>query len=319
MMMPSFAQTSEIFFKEAKDHQIKHISDVRMLIYKTFNGLINISADSNTRALSSVPSKKMAMQSAAMAELREIFMTRGAKNELKWCGLAYPTNAAAQEASMSLSEYQDFVYGACMIDKKDPVAAGKKMHNDQKSMVKHLNGVSKLEFYGEDTELKMSVRGRNWINSDGKHNMPSGEVFTAPIENSVEGHIRFTFPGIYMGKEIEDIRLDFKKGKIVKAQAAKGEELLKELLAIDDGAKMLGEVAIGTNTGIKKFTKKILFDEKLGNTIHMAIGAAYPECKGKGKTFNKSAIHWDMIKDMKSGGEIIADGETVYKNGKWIK
>ncbi|MCK4758241.1 MAG: aminopeptidase, partial [Thermoplasmata archaeon] len=276
MMMSSFSRANEIFFEEAKDHQIKHVSDVRKLIYKSFNGLINISADSNTRALSGVPPKKLAMQSAAMTEIRDIFMTRGAAKELKWCGLAYPTNAAAQEASMSLTEYEDFVYSACMVDKRDPVAAWKKMHNDQKGMVSYLNKVKELQFYGEDTDLKMSVKGRNWVNSDGTHNMPSGEVFTAPIENSVNGTIRFSFPGIYMGKEIENISLEFKKGKIVKAKADKGEELLNSLLAIDDGAKMLGEVAIGTNTGIKKFTKKILFDEKLGNTIHMAIGAAYP-------------------------------------------
>ena len=200
LLLPSFSRAQEIFWDEAKDHQIKFISDVRKLIYRSFNGLINISADTNTRALTSVPPKKQAMQSAAMTDIREIFMTRGAKKELKWCGLAYPTNASAQEASMSLTEYEDFVYDACLVNKRDPIAAWKKMHNDQKKMTSYLNKVGKLEFYGEDTELRMSVKGRIWVNSDGRHNMPSGEVFTAPIENSVEGKIRFTFPGIYLGK-----------------------------------------------------------------------------------------------------------------------
>ena len=322
IMSVNFERTQEIFYEEAKAHQLDHTSPHSKFLYENVNGLIGISADSNTRALSSVDSKKIARTSKASVPLREIMMKRGfvgAKDELKWCGLAFPTNGLAQEASMSLSEYEDFVYSACLVDKKDPVAEWKKVSKNQESMVKYLNKVDKLEFYGEDTELKMSVKGKVWVNSDGKHNMPSGEVFSAPKLNSVEGHIRFTYPGVYMGKEIEDITLEFKKGKVVKAKAEKGEELLKSLLAIDDGAKRLGEVAIGTNTGIKQFTKKILFDEKLGGTIHMAIGAEYMDCKGTAKSINKSAIHWDIIKDMKKGGEIIADGQTVYKNGKWLK
>ncbi len=314
IMNPTFEGASEIFYNEAKPHQLDYSSPYGKFLYQNINGLIGISAEQNTRALSNVDSKIMARVAAARKDAKEIFSKRSAKNELKWCGLAFPTNAMAQEASMSLSEYQDFVYSACLVDKKDPIAEWKKVSKGQESMVNYLNKVSKLEFYGEDTELKMSVKGRKWINSDGKHNMPSGEVFSAPVENSVEGHIRFTYPGIYMGKEIEDIRLEFKRGKVVKATAEKGLDLLKNLLAIDDGAKRLGEVAIGTNTGIKQFTKKILFDEKLGGTIHMAIGSAYPECRAK----NKSAIHWDIIKDMKNGGEIIADDVTVYKNGKWM-
>ena len=321
VMNVNFERTSEIFYEEAKAHQLDHTSPYSKFLYENMDGLIGISADTNTRALSSVDSKKIAKTSKASMPLREIMMKRGhvgAKHELKWCGLAYPTNGLAQEASMSLTEYQDFVYSACLVDKKDPIAEWKKVSKSQEGMVKYLNKVDKLEFYGEDTELKMSVKGKVWVNSDGKHNMPSGEVFSAPRMNQVDGHIRFTYPGIYMGKEIEDITLEFKKGKVVKARAEKGEDLLKSLLAIDDGAKRLGEVAIGTNHGIKKFTKKILFDEKLGGTIHMAIGAEYMDCKGTAKQINKSAIHWDIIKDMKKGGEIIADGVTVYKNGKWL-
>jgi len=315
IMNPAFSRTEEIFYEEAKGHQLDWVSPYTKFLYKNINCLIGISADENTRALSNADSKKIARVLASGKEARAIFSRRSATNELKWCGLAFPTNAMAQEASMSLSEYEDFVYSACLVDKKDPVAEWKKVSGKQQGMADYLDRVKTLQFYGENTDIRMSVKGRKWINSDGKHNMPSGEVFSAPKEDSVEGHIRFTYPGIYMGKEIEDISLEFKKGKVVKAKAAKGQELLDSLLAIDDGAKRLGEVAIGTNDGIKKFTKKILFDEKLGGTIHMALGNAYLECQAK----NQSAIHWDIIKDMKKGGEIIADGETVYKNGKWLK
>jgi len=313
LMMPIFERTGEVFFEEAKEHQLNHVSPFKKHLYENLDGIIHILANSNTRMLSNVPGEKIAKVSAASREIQEIFMRRSATKELKWCGLPFPTNALAQEGSMSLSEYEEFVYSACLVDKRDPIAEWKKVKKTQQTMVNRLDKVSKLEFYGKDTELKMSVKGRKWINCCGDHNMPDGEVFTGPVENSVDGQIRFTFPGIYMGKEIEDITLEFKKGKIVNAKAAKGEDLLTSLINIDDGAKRLGEVAIGTNHGIDKFTKNILFDEKLGGTIHMAIGTGYPETKSK----NKSAIHWDMIKDMKKG-EIIADGKTIYKNGKWL-
>jgi len=231
VMNVNFEATTEIFYKEAKNHQLDFVSPYRKFLYKNLDGLIVISADSNTRALSNVDSKKIARASAASAPIREIFMKRGASDELKWCGLAFPTNAMAQEASMSLSEYEDFVYGACLVDKRDPIAEWKKLSKSQEGMVRYLDKVNTLEFYGQDTEIKMSVEGKKWINSDGKHNMPSGEVFSAPVRGSVEGKIRFTFPGIYMGKEIEDITLEFRKGKVVRATAGKGQELLDNLYA----------------------------------------------------------------------------------------
>jgi aminopeptidase len=314
IMLPYFDRSEEVFFSEAREHQLKYKSPYKRFYYENLDGIIMIIADSNTRQLSSVPGEKIATTSAASTEIRKIFMERSASKELKWCGLVYPTNAMAQEASMSLTEYEDFVYSAVMADRRDPISEWKKVKRRQQGMVYRLDKVNRLEFHGLDTELKMSVKGRKWVNCCGDRNMPDGEVFSAPVENSVNGTIRFTYPGIYMGKEVEDISLKFSKGKIVKASAAKGEDLLKNLIAIDDGAKRLGEVAIGTNHNIKKFTKRILFDEKLGGTIHMAIGSCFPETKGK----NLSAIHWDMIKDMKKDAEIIADGDTVYKNGKWL-
>ena len=315
VMNATFERAGEIFYEEASAEQLGFASPYRKFLYQNMDATIGISSDSNTRAMSGVDSKKLAAATAAGKEVKDIFSRRSADGKLKWCGLVYPSNGLAQEASMSLSEYENFVYGACLVDRADPVAEWKKVSVKQEKMVSYLDGVSRLEFYGEDTELTMSVKGRKWINSDGKHNMPSGEVFSAPVEDSVEGHIRFTYPGIYSGKEIEDISLVFKKGKVVKATAAKGGELLQALIAIDEGSKHLGEVAIGTNDGIKRFTKKILFDEKLGGTIHMALGSAYLECRAK----NMSAIHWDLIKDMKKGGEIYGDGKLIYKDGKFLK
>jgi aminopeptidase len=213
---------------------------------------------------------------------------------------------------MSLGEYEDFVYHSCLLDKKDPVAEWKEIHKKQRKICDFLNTVENVRIVGEDTDLTLDVKGRKWVNASGERNMPDGEVFTGPVENSAEGKIRFTFPGVYMGREVQDILLTFKKGKVVEASATKGEALLKELIKIE-GAERVGEVAVGTNYGITRFTKNILFDEKMGGTIHMALGNDYLETGA----LNRSAIHWDILKDMKNNGEIYADGNLFYKNGKF--
>jgi aminopeptidase len=205
------------------------------------------------------------------------------------------------------------VYSSCLVDKKEPIEEWKKIRKEQEKVCNFLNQASKIRIVGQDTDLILSVKGRKWLNCSGDKNMPDGEVFTGPIENSANGTVRFTFPGIYMGREVEDISLTFKNGKVNKASAAKGEELLKEVLKIK-GADRIGEVAIGTNYGITRFTKNMLFDEKMGGTIHMALGKSYAESGGK----NSSAIHWGVLKDMKKGGEIYADKELFYKNGKFL-
>jgi len=237
-----------------------------------------------------------------------------AEGKFRWTGFPYPINAQAQEAAMSLTEYENFVYSSCLVDKEDPIAEWRKIHQQQEEACKFLNQVSDLHIVGEDTDLTLQIEGRKWINCSGKLNMPDGEVFTSPIENSANGTIRFTFPGIFSGREVEDITLTFKKGKVVKASAAKGDELLQELLKIE-GADQIGEVAIGTNYSITKFTKNMLFDEKMGGTIHLALGMnPIPDTGG----LNKSALHWDILKDMKQEGEIYADGNLFYKNGKFL-
>lgn len=312
LIMPNLDVTYT-FYKYAKEHQLKFVSPLYKFLYENIDVSINVWCQPNPKKLSSIDPSKIRMSAASRRELAEIFNKRAAEGKLKWVLLPYPINAQAQEAAMSLEEYEDFVYSSCLVDKEDPIAEWRKISQQQKKICEFLNQVSEIRIVGEDTDLTFNVQGRKWINSDGKRNMPSGEVFTAPLENSANGTIRFTYPGIYSGKEVEDITLTFKDGTVVKASAAKGEDLLQQILKID-GANRIGEAAIGTNYGIIKFTKNMLFDEKMGGTIHIALGNSYPESGG----LNKSAIHWDILKDMKTG-EIYADGKLFYKNGKFLE
>ncbi len=301
---------AELLYMYGSKKQITHVSPFVKFFMKEVNGIINIHAETNLKRLSGVSPAKIKQRTSSQREIIDIYM-----KHVKPGGLAiipYPTEAFAQEAEMSLFEYQDFVGKACFLHKKDPVEEWRKLSKKQKRITRKLNKIKKMRFVGEDTDLKLKVESRKWINSDGHVNMPSGEVFTGPIENSAQGQIRFTYPGIYMGREIEDITLLFKNGKVTRAKAEKGEELLKELLKTDAGAKRIGEIAIGTNKGITRFTKNMLFDEKMGYCMHLALGRSIPMSGGK----NQSSIHWDLLKDMKHG-EIYADGELIYKNGEF--
>lgn len=269
----------------------------------------------NTKANSNIPSEKIRHSSKGSSSWRKIYSERCGDGTLRWCGTQFPTHADAQEASMSLSEYEDFVYGAGLLDYDNPVEEWKKISREQERWVKYLDTKKELHIVSEETDIKVNIENRKWINCDGKANFPDGEVFTSPVENGINGVITFSFPGIYAGKEIEGIVLKVEQGKVVEATAKKGEELLKELINTDEGASFFGEVAIGTNYGIKKFTRNMLFDEKIGGTIHMALGDSMPEAGGK----NKSTIHWDMLCDMRNGGKIYADGELFYENGEFKK
>lgn len=302
------------FFKYAKNHQIKYVSPFHKFVVENIDVSIDIFCEPNPKKLSNIDATKMRTRASSRREVSDIFFKREGEGRLRWTGLPFPINAQAQEAGMALGEYEDFVYDSCLVNRKDPIAEWMKIRKEQDKICKYLNNASKIQVVGEDTDLTFKVKGRRWINCCGLKNMPDGEVFTGPVENSAEGIIRFTYPGLYMGREIEDIRLWFKRGKVVKASAAKGEDLLKELLKIE-GSSRLGETAIGTNYGITKFTKSMLFDEKMGGTVHMALGRSISESGG----VNKAAIHWDILKDMKKNGEIYADGELFYKNGKFLK
>lgn len=304
----------DVFFQEASDEQIQYISDVARLVYEQFEAMISIRSQYNTRSLSSIDPARQSLFSQARTDLYQTYFDRGATREFKWVATLYPTQAYAQDAEMSLAEFEDFVYSATMSDREDPVAEWKAVHGQQQKLVDWLAGKSHVEVRGPNAELSLSIEGRTFINSSGIHNMPSGEIFTGPVEDSVEGWVRFTYPAVLRGVEVDGVELRFEAGKVVQASAAKNEGFLLKMLDSDDGARYLGEWAIGTNNSIDRFTKNILFDEKLGGTIHMALGRGYPETGSQ----NKSSIHWDMICSMKDGGEIIVDEVPFYRSGKFL-
>jgi aminopeptidase len=312
-ILPSI-EVDYTLFKHAKEHQLRFVSPFDRFIIENMDVSISISCEPNPKRLTSIEPAKIRTQRAARKELNETFYGRVAEGKLRWTLLPFPISDQAQEAAMSLLEYEDFVYTSCLLDKKDPISEWKRIHKEQEKTCDKLSKVSKIQIIGEDTDLTFSVKGRKWMNCAGDKNMPDGEIFTAPIENSVNGKIRFTYPGIYAGREVEDITLTFRNGKVTKATAAKGQDLLKALLKIE-GANRIGEAAIGTNYGITRFTKNMLLDEKMGGTIHMALGNSYSDSGGK----NKSAIHWDILKGMKKNAEIYADKDLFYKNGKFLK
>ncbi len=302
-----------MLLKYGKEHQIKFVSPIDKFISESMDVQIGLFCEPNPKTMMGIDSSRLKMRAEGRSELVDIFFKREAEGKFRWTGLPYPISAQAQEAGMALEEYENFVYSSCLVDRRDPIAEWKKVRKQQDKICAFLDKVSKIRLVGEDTDLTYSVKGRKWINCSGEKNMPDGEVFTGPLENTAEGTVRFTYPGLYQGKEVEDIKLTFKKGKVVKASAAKGEDLLKQILKIN-GADRIGEAAIGTNYGINRFTKSMLFDEKMGGTIHMAIGRSIPESGG----VNKSAIHWDILKDMRKNAEIYADNDLFYKNGKFL-
>ncbi|MCS6910932.1 MAG: aminopeptidase, partial [Anaerolineales bacterium] len=261
--------------------------------------------------LSGIDPSRQARVRKANAPLTKTFLERAARKELRWVLTQFPTQALAQEAEMSLADYEDFVYGAGLLDQPDPVALWREEGARQQRLIQWLAGRESVVLKGTNIDLRLSIKGRKFIGADGKYNFPDGEIFTGPVEDSVNGWVRFRYPAIYGGQEVTDIELWFEDGKVVKEQASKNRELLTALLDTDAGARYLGEWGIGTNYGIRRFTKNMLFDEKMGGTIHLAVGASYPETGGN----NESGLHWDMLCDM-AESEITVDGEVFYRNGK---
>ncbi|MHC4644425.1 MAG: aminopeptidase [Planctomycetota bacterium] len=309
----SLNNTEKIFYDCAADEQLRYVSPVSTYVVENYDALLTVLAPFNLKELENVEPKKKQTVAIARTELRKTILKRTAQKDLNWTICAFPTDAAAQECGMSRTEYERFIYAACLLYEDDPVAKWHELEKEQQRAVDHLNGKDEIKFVGKDIDIKFSAKGRKWINCQGKYNMPDGEIFTTPVEDSVTGKVRFSYPGFYLGQEIEDITLEVKDGQVVRWNAQKGKQLLDKILEIP-GARRFGEAAVGTNSGIKRFTKNMLFDEKMGGTIHMAIGAAPAEAGGK----NESGIHWDMLADMSEGGQIYADGELVYSGGKFI-
>ncbi len=304
---------SKIFYDQADDETLKFVSPLYRHAVENYHAILRVGAPFNLKELQTVPAEKKKAVNMALAGVNKTFMRRSFEGVMNWSVCEFPTDAAAQECGMSRDEYAAFVYSACFLYDADPIARWDELKKNQQKWVDMLNKKDKIRFLGPDTDISFSVRGRKWINSSGDANMPSGEVFTTPVEDSVNGKIRFSYPGIFMGQEIEDISLEVKDGEVVRWDAQKGRELLDSVFDIP-GSRRFGEAAIGTNYGITRFIKNMLFDEKIGGTIHMAIGAAYPHTGGK----NESSIHWDLLADMKKGGEIYADDELIYKDGRFI-
>ena len=306
--------TEEIFYKYASDEQLGYVSSIDRQAVEELKATISVWTEVNTKALTGVDPAKQARAQAARRPLSERFLERAAKKELKWTGTAYPTHAFAQDAEMSLTEFEDFLYGAALVAEPDPIGAWQATSREQQRLVDWLNGKQKIRLIGPDTDLSLSVAGRTWENCDGHENFPDGEIFTGPVEDSANGTVRFTYPACEGGREVEDVRLWFEKGKVVKATAVKNEEFLLAMIDTDEGARYLGEFAFGTNQGVQRFTKNILFDEKIGGTVHMALGSGYPETGSK----NRSALHWDMICDLRRGGEVWVDGVLFMQDGKFL-
>lgn len=307
----SMPGADEIFYKYASDAQLDFISPVRKLITETFDASLYIEAEHNTRSLSGVNPTRLARARKAGAPIGKIYLERSARGELRWGLTVYPTHAMAQDADMNLADYREFVYGAGMLNDDDPVAFWKAEGVKQAKLAKWLKGRDKAVLKGSNVDINLSIKERTFIPCDGKYNFPDGEIFTGPVEDSVNGWIRFRYPAIYDSQEITDIELWFENGQVVKEKASKNEELLTALLNTDAGSRYLGEWGIGTNYGIQRFTKNMLFDEKIGGTIHFAVGAGYPESGSK----NESGLHWDMLCDM-AESEIAVDGDLFYKDGK---
>ena len=301
----------EVFYKYASDAQLDYVSPITKLVVEKFDAQLSIWAMHNTHSLSGSDPERMARASRAGKSLMKVHMERSAKKELRWCLTVYPTHAMAQDADMSLADYREFVYGAGLLNEADPVAAWKKVGQEQQKMVDWLKGRAQVVLKGSNIDLRLSIKDRVFIPCDGQVNFPDGEIFTGPVEDSVEGWVRFKYPAIHQGQEVTDIQLWYEKGRVVKETAGKNQGFLTAQLNTDAGARSLGEFGIGTNYGITRFTKNMLFDEKMGGTIHLASGAGYPESGSK----NESGIHWDMLCDM-NDAEIHVDGELFYKNGK---
>jgi len=303
-----------LFYKHANEKQLAFVAPWYKEIFKSISHYLNISATKNSRSLANVEPEKLRISNLASREIMEIFEEREAKGELNWCTTLYPTDSYAQEAEMSTREFEDFVIKACHLDEEDPLSYWRSVHERQEKLVKFLESKGEFRIVSEGTDLIVKTSGRKWINASGKRNFPDGEVFTSPVESGISGHIKFNMPQYYMGKEVHGAYLEFEDGLVKRADAEKGKEFLESVINTDEGSKRVGEFAFGLNYGIQRITKNILFDEKIGGTIHLALGRGFEEAGGQ----NKSVVHWDMILDLRKCGEIYADGQLIYRDGHFL-
>ncbi|HEY7350024.1 MAG TPA: aminopeptidase [Ktedonobacterales bacterium] len=313
----SLPALTEITLKEASDAQLAFVSPMDEVMAETISARLSIGSEENVRSLASVDPSRQAILQRANAASRRRFSEREQQGQFKWCGTLYPTQAYAQNAGMSLGDFTEFVYEACFLNDEHPAERWRALGAAQQRYVDWLKGKKRVRVLGRDTDLSLSIEGRTFINSDGKRNFPSGEFFTGPVEDSAEGTIRYMVPSAINGRVVQDIRLRFRKGEVVEATAAQGQEFMEQMLKMDDGARRLGEFAFGNNFGITRGISNTLFDEKIGGTVHLALGSSYPETGGQ----NLSALHWDMVCDLRpeaGGGEVWVDDTLFLKDGKLL-
>ena len=314
MIRASIPAAEPVFYRYAQDHQLEYIWETERWMMENLDVSINILSDTNTRHLSKVDASRQVIHSKARKPLMDRYMQRSAAGDYRWNVTLFPTEAYAMDAEMSLDEYEDFYFSACLVDKDDPVGEWKKVAERHKRLIEWMRGRNEVHIEGEGTDLILEVGDRVFVPADGTANFPDGEIFTGPKEDRTRGHVSFTYPAIYGGQSVEGIRLEFEGGKVVEATAEKNEEFLVKKLDTDPGARILGELGIGTNYGIDSFTGEILLDEKIGGTVHLAVGASYPETGG----VNESAVHWDMVCDLRKGGRITVDGDVLLEDGKLL-
>jgi aminopeptidase len=307
-------ELNAIVLNNGSDAQIEWLSPASRLLFEQVQVLISLRAPSNTRSLNNIDPAKLQRREIARRYLLETYMQRAAAGDLRWTVTNPPCQSLAQEADMSLREFEDFFYAATFADQPNPVQSWMDFYHMQERLINWLKGKNRVEVRGPSVDLSLSIADRTFINSHGLRNMPDGEIYTGPVEDSINGWVRFTYPAIHKGQAVEGVELEFKDGRVVNARAQKNEAYLLAMLNSDAGARYLGEFAIGTNYGIQRFTKSILFDEKIGGSFHMAIGAGYPETG----SVNKSSIHWDFICDMRQDSQILVDGELFYQNGAFV-
>lgn len=315
-LLLSLPDQDELLFMKANDEQLDFVPSLHYFAADQFDARIRIYSEANTRALTHVDPSRMARRQKAIAEVQGTIFRRAAEGSLRWVSTLYPTQGYAMEAEMGWNEYQNFVFEACHVaeDTPDPVAFWQGIEKEQQRFIDRFEGRKQVAVKGSDVDLRFSIEGRTFLNSCGIHNMPDGEIYSGPVEESVEGWVRFTYPAVFSGKLVEGVELTFEQGRVIKASARANEDLLHRMLETDAGAKYVGEFAIGTNYQIDRFSRNILFDEKIGGTFHMALGAGYPETGSR----SRSAIHWDMICDLMGDSQIEVDGEVVYQNGKFV-
>ena len=305
---------SAIYYKHASDRQLEWVSPVSEWIVENVDVRIAVGASTNTRELSAVPPERQTKRQAAMGELMARSMERSAGGDFRWVYTLFPTSAYASEAEMSLADYEDFYYGSCLATDGDPLTAWERASAETRRLSDWIQGREEVHVKAPGTDIKLGIAGRRFIPCVGEHNMPDGEFFTGPIEDSVEGEVTFHLPAVIGGREVSGVHLRFEGGRIVDAGAERGEEYLIKLLDTDKGARRLGELGIGTNYGIDRGTREVLLDEKIGGTVHMAVGRSYPESGG----VNESAVHTDLVCDLRLGGTLVVDGEELQRDGKFV-